>query len=209
MKYQSKKNPEIIASLDFKEEKFKTVRLIYLTGTDAGKSVSITESTFKRWWKKYEEPAEPNSDGSITKSEEVVAPAKNSPLDCLNIDYNKVNEPYPEPNEQKYVKKPQSVIDYENHGKRYNTELPDFDNMVKLLNPVIKKINKGYIKLEDGTTIWRKSTIINIYAADKTWELLTFSGLKSRVNKDKDRPYAFDIKTLDEFNKVLDALINE
>ena len=87
MKYQSKKNPEIIASLDFKEEKFKTVRLIYLTGPDAGKSVSITESTFKRWWKKYEEPAELNSDGSITKSEEVVAPAKNSPLDCLNIDY--------------------------------------------------------------------------------------------------------------------------
>ena len=33
MTYQSKKNPEITAALDFKQEKYNTVMMIYLTGS--------------------------------------------------------------------------------------------------------------------------------------------------------------------------------
>lgn len=214
MKYQSKKHPEVIASLDFKDEKFKTVMLIYLTGPDAGKSVSITESTFKRWWKKYEEPEQLNSDGTITKEEDAVAPAPTSPLDSLGIDYDKVNEPYPEPKEQKYIKKPESVVAYENRRRKHNDDLPEFDDMSEILSSVVKKVNKGYVRLEDGTTIWRKPTLINVYAADKTWEILTKAGFKSRVNTygksktvDKDRPYAFDIRSKEDFDRVVAALL--
>jgi len=214
MKYQSKKHPEVIASLDSKNEKFKTVILIYLTGPDAGKSVSITESTFKRWWKKYEEPEQLNSDGTITKEEDVVAPTPTSPLDNLGIDYDKVNEPYPEPKEQKYIKKPESVVAYENRRRKHNDDLPEFDDMAEILSSVVKKVNKGYVRLEDGTTIWRKPTLINVYAADKTWETLTEAGFKSRVNTygksktvDKDRPYAFDIYSKEDFDRVVAALL--
>lgn len=214
MKYQSKKHPEVIASLDSKNEKFKTVILIYLTGPDAGKSVSITESTFKRWWKKYEEPEQLNSDGTITKEEDVVAPTPTSPLDSLGIDYDKVNEPYPEPKEQKYIKKPESVVAYENRRRKHNDDLPEFDDMTAILSSVVKKVNKGYVRLEDGTTIWRKPTLINVYAADKTWEILTEAGFKSRVNTygksktiDKDRPYAFDIYSKEDFDRVVAALL--
>lgn len=217
MKYQSKKHPEVIASLDFKDEKFKTVMLIYLTGPDAGKSVSITESTFKRWWKKYEEAEQINSDVTVTKEEDAVAPSPTSPLDSLGIDYDKVNEPYPEPKCQKYIKKPESVVAYENKKRnRHNAELPEFEDMTETLMPAISKINKDYVRLKDDSTVWRKTSIINIYAAEDTWEKLTYAGLKSRANVagksqivDKKLPYAFDIRTKEEFDKVVKALLEE
>lgn len=218
MMYQSKKHPELIASLDFKDEKYKTVMLIYLTGPDKGKSVSITEATFKRWWKKYEGEVDtgvPPMEETSEVETQSVAPAKNSPLDCLNIDYDKVNEPYPEPENQKYIKKPESVVQYEARKKRsYNSDLPEFDAMLEVLMPVVKKVNKGYVKLEDKTTIWRKPTVINIYANEVTWAKLTIAGFKSRPNVagknqvlDKDRPYAFDIHNKEDFDEVVSVLV--
>lgn len=214
MKYQSKKHPEVIARLDSKNEKFKTVMLIYLTGSDAGKSVSITEATFKRWWKKYEGEVDTGVPPMVKKETENVQPASTSPLDSLGIDYDKVNEPYPEPKEQKYIKKPESVVAYENRRRKHNDDLPEFDDMTAILSSVVKKVNKGYVRLEDGTTIWRKPTLVNVYAADKTWEILTQAGFKSRVNTygksktiDKDRPYAFDIYSKEDFDRVVAALL--
>lgn len=216
MKYQSKKHPEVIASLDFKDEKFKTVMLIYLTGPDAGKSVSITESTFKRWWKKYEEPKQLNSDGTITKEEAVVAPAPTSPLDSLGIDYDKVNEPYPEPKEQKYIKKPESVIEYEQHKKRGHggtpTDIPELEEIVKILQPIIIKVNKDYVKLKDKTNFCRFKNSCTIYAAEGTWQKLTMLGFKfkpSPKSESADRPYVCKLTTKEEFDKVVKALLED
>ena len=136
--YQSKRNPEIKAKLESKDEKFKTVILEYVSGNEAGKTISITESTFKRWWKKVEDEI---------VSEPII---EKKASDILNLDYDKINEPYPEPTKQKYVPIPDSVIEYEEKKKvRYNADLPTQDDMIEQFGKKLSKINterQGLIK---------------------------------------------------------------
>lgn len=192
-KYQSKKNPEIIATLESVEEKYGTVILVYETGSDAGKSISITQSTFKRWWKLLTE------ESSLSES-------------SLDIDVKQVNTPYPEPVKQKYIPKPQSVIDYEaKQVKQYNNDLPSFEELVAEIGSICTKVNdtSRYVKLACKTTLWRKSNYIDIYACETTAEKLIAKGLQCSGNKDKDRPFAFRVKTKADYTLVLEALLNE
>jgi hypothetical protein len=211
MKYQSKKNPEVIASLTQQDEKYKTVIMVYLTGPDTGKAVSITEATLKRWWRKY--------DGDVDTSASTqpkVQPAETSPLDVLNIDYEKVNEPYPEPKEKKYIKKPDSVIEYENRKRKdYGKDLPTFEEMQNDFQTILLKLNKGYFYLKDGTstkdtsTIWRHASKVQVYANEATWTKLTAAGFKSEKNNDKARPFGFKITDREQYSKMVKALVED
>lgn len=188
MKYRSKKNPEIEASLDFEDEKYRTAMMIYLTGPDAGKSFSITTATLKRWW----EPI--NTVDSI-----------------LKLDSERINTPYNPNVKPHYIPKPQSVIDYENKkNTRYNASLPSFDVIVDDLGSKACKVNKNseYLKFNDKSTLWRKRSKIDIYASEDLWLKLSEVGLQSSANKDKERPFAFKIETESDYYKVLEAFEN-
>lgn len=186
MKYQSKKDPNVYATVDSYDEKYKTTILVYETGEKAGKSVNVSASTLKRWWRKVEDE------------------------NVLNIDFEQVNEPYPEPKEQKYIPKPQAVIEYEEKKlkKRYNGELPSFEQIVDMFGGKLKKVNEtsSYIKFNDESTMWRKSTCIDIYASETTWVKLTEAGFQSKPNKDKVRPYAIKILSKEEFDRMAEVL---
>lgn len=194
MKYVSKKDENIIASLDSTNEKYGTATLIYLTGENAGKSFSITTSTLKRWWKA-------TADSDVETS--------NNPL---HIDMEQVNTPYKPDVVPHYIPKPQSVIDYENksRGKKLNTELPVFEVIVETFAELLSKINETskYVKFKDGTTLWRKSSCIDIYATEHLFEPLTKAGLTSAPNKDKARPFAYHIETKEDFELAREVIIN-
>lgn len=49
--YSNRNNPEDTAIIVEENDKFKTVLLEYRTGENAGKTIKITTSTLKRWWK--------------------------------------------------------------------------------------------------------------------------------------------------------------
>lgn len=186
MNYVSKKDPSVIAKVVEQNEKYKTVILEYLTGENAGKTISITTSTLHRWWE--EDNSQP-----------------------VKIDYEVVNTPYPEPKTQRYIPKPQSVIEYEEKkaGKK-NTDLPTFEKMVEDMGAYSCKVNErsSYLKLNDKSTVWRKSSKIDVYASEELWIKLTNLGFTSSANKDKDRPFAFTIKSADEYSKLLEVVTN-
>ena len=197
MKYQSKRDPEVIAELDSINED-GSASMVYLTGPKTDTAFEVSESTFKRWWTKME-------DNEKTLNETNVQ-------DVLNIDYEQVNTPYPEPKEQKYISKPDSVVEYEEKKKRsrsrVNEDIPSFTKIVDDLGKFAKKINEtsGYLRFKDGTTLWRKITKIDIYAAEKTWEALTALSFTSKPNNDKARPFAFEIKTMEDYEKVVTGI---
>jgi hypothetical protein len=187
MKYQSKKDPTITAAFDFQNEKTKTITMIYLTGEKAGHSFDISASTLKRWWKKMD------------ATEEEVAEER-------------INAPYHPDVTPHYIPKPQSVIDYENakSTKRSNIDLPSFEDMVDTLQSVCKKVNETskYVQLLDSdTTIWRKSRSIDIYADEQIWTKLAESGLQSTANKDKKRPFAIKITSAEDYETLVNTLI--
>lgn len=189
MKYQSKKDPSIFATEDSYNEKSKTTILVYETGDKKGKSVSVSSTTLKRWWKKVDD-------------------------NPLNIDMEQVNKPYKPDVTPHYIPKPQSVIEYEENKKkaRYNSELPEFSQISDNLGEYCIKINEGskYVKFKDGkgTTLWRKSKYIDIYATETVWDAMTHKGFTSEPNKDKDRPYHFRINTKEEYDKVVEVIKN-
>ena len=188
MKYQSKKDSEIFAALDFQNEKTKTYRMIYLTGDKAGYSFEVAGSTLKRWWKKVE----------ATKEE---------------VDAEIINTPYNPDVTPHYIPKPQSVIEYEEGKKRgrYNGELPDFESMSNEFASITKRINETskYIAIKDSdTTIWRKSMYIDIYADNEYAEKFVSQGLTTKPNKDKKRPFHIQIKTSEEYDCMRNALID-
>lgn len=196
MKYQSKKDPEIIAAFDCENKKFNTTRLIYLTGDKKGKSFDVSNSTLKRWWKKVENDVE---------TEEVVEPVSNP----LNIDFDKVNEPYHPNVTPHYIPKPESVIEYEEKKhKKYNASLPTFEELTDMFGPYLKKANKTYLVFKTLTSLHRKGGCIMLYACESDWDALTHLGLTSSPNKDKDRPFAFKIVTEEEFEKAKGVLTN-
>ena len=185
--YTSKKDKNVKATIEQEEEKYGTVMMCYVSGPDKGKTFSITKSTLKRWWDKDEV----------------------SFMDT--IDFEKVNEPYPEPKVQKYIKKPQSVLEYEaKKGKKYNNDLPQFEQIVEQIQEYASKINdrSKYITLPDKTTVWRKTASVTVYATEGLWTKLTEVGLTSKPNKDKDRPFAFTIQSTEDYEKFLEVLSN-
>ena len=193
MKYQSKKDPEIIAAFDAANDKYNTTRLIYLTGENSGKSFDVSNSTLKRWWKKVEDEV----------TEETTNP--------LNIDMEQVNEPYNPKVTPHYIPKPQSVIEYEEKKKKkFNSDLPKFEEITENFGEFLSKINETsqYIKFKDGTTLWRKSGWIDIYATENVFTKLAEAGLTSSPNKDKVRPFAFRISSSDEYEKAKGVLAN-
>ena len=202
MKYQSKKDPTVVAEVKSYDEKCKTVILEYTDGPDKGKSLSITTSTLKRWWKKLSDDEDSAVEDPVDEREEKGA---------LAVDSEKVNETYAPDVTPHYIPKPESVVNYENKKrKRYNQDLPDFEDVVSRLESKAVKINENshYLKFEDKTTLWRKPTAIFVYAAEKTWEALTNKGLQSSNNNDKDRPFAFKIESAEDFEKVVEAIVN-
>lgn len=209
MKYQSKKDPSIIAAFDFEHEKFKTTRLIYLTGPKEGQSFEISNSTLKRWWKKLEnEEVEQNE----VQTEEVVEAQPNP----LNIDFEQVNTPYPEPKEKKYIPKPQAVIEYEEKKhKRVKADFDypkDYETLADLFvenNIKMKKVNRGYISLPDSSKIKLLSVGIGILASTELAEKFTARGFQAKPCIEKGTPFRFDVKNAEEYSKMLEALADE
>lgn len=195
MTYVSKKDENVTATIGLEREDGK-LEMVYLSGENAGKSFTVSESTLKRWWKKVETSPEPE------KSEDV--------MDILNIDEEKVNEPYPEPVEQKYIPKPKAVIEYEERkGKRYNTELPQYDDIPEILDNhgiAIKRFNAGYISLLDNSKIKRLTSCIGFLCSEKYWEKLVEKGFMSIPCIEKGTPFRVDIKTKEEFEKFIEVL---
>lgn len=191
--YQSKKDPSVTAKLEKKEEKYGTVLLEYITGNEVGKTISITSSTLKRWWKLLETKTEGESFEDT-------------------IDYEKVNTKYPEPKEKKYIPKPQSVIEYEaKKEKRYNSDLPTQDCMVERFASILSKINKTYIVFKtSGCWLERKSGYINLYASEEVWKILSEKGMEARKNgmKNTKLPVVFKITTMEEYELVAGVLEN-
>lgn len=194
MKYQNRKDTSKIAEVVKEEPKYNTLILKILEGEGAGKEISITNSTLKRYWKRIEE----------TESTEEKSLAQE-----MNVDMAKVNEPYPEPKEKKYIPKPKSVVEYEaKQAKKYNTALPEFADIADKFGEILKKVNEAskYVAFKDGSTLWRKNGWIDLYVTEQIWTGLTEVGLESKPNKDKDRPYAFRITTQEEYEKVVEAI---
>lgn len=195
--YQSKKDETVKAKLLSQDEKYGTSLLEYTEGKDAGKTVSITNSTLKRWWKKVEEDKKVEG--------------------ALKIDYEKVNTKYPEPVEQKYIPKPQSVIEYEEkRRKKYNNELPTQDEMVEHFSSLLSKINKTYIVFGKGFGVgcWleRKSGYTNLYATESVWMCLTENfGFEGRKNgmKNTKLPVVFKIETLEQYEVIKEVFTND
>lgn len=186
--YQSKKDETIFAVVEREEEKYGTTLLIYTSGPNSGKSFSLTNSTLKRWWKIV----------SVSESE-----------NPLNIDLNKVAEPYKPDVTPHYVKKPESVINYEESKKTRKTkDLPTLDTVVEDLGAWLNSINElsNYVKFKNDTTLWVKHSAVDIYATEAAWSRLTEAGFMSKPNKDKVRPFAFKLTTMEEYKKSVKAL---
>lgn len=71
MKYKNTRNSRI-ASLVSEDSKFKTVLLEY----EDGSTVSVSQSTFKRWWKKVAEPVEVQAEEPVVAEPVVEAPVQ-------------------------------------------------------------------------------------------------------------------------------------
>jgi hypothetical protein len=197
MTYESKKDPTVTAAFDFEDTKCNTTRLIYLTGDKAGQSFVVSNSTLKRWWRK------------IKTEEKVIEKTDDNPL---GLDFEQINTPYPEPKEQKYIPKPQSVIEYEESKKRNKCTfaLPkDYDEFANILadkNIALKKVNKGYISLSDNSKLKLLTNGIGVLASNELGEQLTLKGMKCRECIEKGTPFRFDIKDESMYNEMYNVL---
>ncbi len=194
--YRSKKpdKTDLTAEL-VKRPNEGTVILKYLTGDEKGKSVTISTSTLKRYWRK--EQAE---DTTTEKSAEEI----------LGIDMEEVNKPYKPDVTPHYIEKPESVKEYEENKrrKRHNVELPEFEDIVEKIGSISCKVNSNYVKLNDkATTVWRYSGFVACYATTDVAEKLSKAGLTSGPNKDKARPFSFIIKDVDSYNTLINTLV--
>jgi hypothetical protein len=171
-----------------KQPNESTVILEYLTGDEVGKTVTVTTGTLKRWWGKSTEK---------------------SANEILGVDADELNEPYPEPKEKKYIPKPQAVVEYEEKKKsRFNNDLPKYEDLEGLLDDIyFKKYDKdSHFMFKDKSTLWRKSSCIDLYVTEELWTKFTEAGFTSKPNKDKDRPFAIKVVTNDEWNLCLSVL---
>lgn len=191
MKYRSKKDPDVIAAFDFENEKCHTTTLIYLTGPKPGYSFTITNSTLSKYWELVEDVPKP--------------------LDFTKEEMEQINQPYKPDVTPHYIPKPQSVIEYEEkkHKSRRNNELPTFEEIIDIFGVVLKKINEksNYVLFKDGSAMHRQATAIKFNTVENIWTQLAEKGLESKANPDKDRPFAFVIKTKEEFDTVAEVIL--
>lgn len=215
MMYQSKKDSNVTAEVQSYDEKYKTVTMLLKTGPEAGKSLSITSSTLKRWWKQLDE-----NGNEVKSEEEQVSEDKTEACENpegstmpLGVDEAQVNKPYAPDVTPHYIPKPESVEKYEKRqrAKRYNSDLPGFEELKEKLDKHASKVNdtSNYIKLQDKSTVWRKSSGIFVYASEDLGCKLTEGGLVGSANNDKDRPFAFKITTMEEFEKLMGVFEDE
>jgi len=200
MQYKSKKTGEL-AHFDSKDEKYGTTTLVYDSGDKKGTAFQVTGSTLKRWWKKVDDSNEQESTDEEPKS-------------VSDIDADRINEPYPEPKEQKYIPKPEAVKEFEARKKRvrgkYNDTLPDYETATNQLGKVLKKINKGYAVFKNGSSLHRLNPAIVIFAEDQYREILEGLGLEAGDNsQDGARPYKFIIKDADTWNSFVEQALAE
>ena len=200
MQYKSKKTGEL-AHFDSKDEKYGTTTLVYDSGDKKGTAFQVTSSTLKRWWKKVDDSNEQESTDEEPKS-------------VSDIDADKINEPYPEPKEQKYIPKPEAVKEFEARKKRvrgkYNDTLPDYETATNQLGKVLKKINKGYAVFKNGSSLHRLNPAIVIFAEEQYREILEGLGLEAGDNsQDGARPYKFVIKDADTWNSFVEQVLAE
>lgn len=200
MQYKSKKTGEL-AHFDSKDEKYGTTTLVYDSGDKKGTAFQVTSSTLKRWWKKVDDSNEQESTDEEPKS-------------VSDIDADKINEPYPEPKEQKYIPKPEAVKEFEARKKRvrgkYNDTLPDYETATNQLGKVLKKINKGYAVFKNGSSLHRLNPAIVIFAEEQYREILEGLGLEAGDNsQDGARPYRFVIKDADTWNSFVEQALAE
>lgn len=187
MIYKSKKDETLTAKVVSTDEKCNTCILEYLSGDKVGKTIALTNSTLKRWWKKVDEPKTVD--------------------EILGIDNDVVNTKYPEPKVQKYIPKPKSVIEYEEKKKRTKCDLPDYESLKEIFANVAKKLNSSYIILKDETSIFRLTSFIRINAPEKYMEEFSELGLTGSPNKDNKRPLTYVIKSLEDFENVKEILL--
>ena len=186
--YKSKKHPEVTAKI-VKEPNEGTVILEYLTGDEVGKTVTVTTGTLKRWWSK-------------TTAEKTVN-------EILNVKPEDLTKPYAPKVTPHYIPKPASVVEYEEkQKKKFNGELPKYEDLIDTLDDCyFKRYDKdGHFMFKDKSTLWRKSTCIDLYVTEELWTKLTEAGFTSKENKDKDRPFAIKVKTADEWDKCLSVI---
>lgn len=207
MQYKSKKTGEL-AHFESKDEKYGTTTLVYDSGDKKGNSFQVTGSTLKRWWKKVD------TDNESEESANLVAPDTDVPKSVADIDVDRVNEPYPEPKEKKYIPKPEAVKEFEARKKRvrgkYNDTLPDYEEATNQIAKALKKINKGYAIFKNGSSLHRLNPAIVIYAEEQYKEILEGLGLEAGDNsKDEVRPYKFVIKDVDTWNSFVEQALDE
>lgn len=200
MQYKSKKTSEL-AHFDSKDEKYGTTTLVYDSGDKKGTAFQVTSSTLKRWWKKVDDSNEQESTDGEPKS-------------VSDIDADRINEPYPEPKEQKYIPKPKAVKEFEARKKRvrgkYNDTLPDYETATNQVAKVLKKINKGYAVFKNGSSLHRLNPAIVIFAEEQYREILEGLGLEAGDNsQDGARPYKFVIKDADTWNSFVEQVLAE
>lgn len=188
--YSSKKQgkSDVKAEL-IKRPNDNTVILKYLSGEHKDKTVTLTTGTLKRYWREE-------------KSEKSVE-------EILNIDMDEVNKPYKPDVKPHYIPKPDSVKEYEaNKRNRHNFDLPEFETIVEQIGFICCKVNTNYVKLNDkASTVWRYAGHVACYCTEDVWSKLTEAGLQSSPNKDKYRPFSFIIKSKDDYDKLIDALV--
>ena len=191
MKYQSKKDPTIFATVDSYDEKYKTTILVYETGENKGKSINVASTTLKRWWRKVEDD------------------------NPLNIDMEQISKPYKPDVTPHYIPKPQSVIEYEENKKKARKKVLDFTlpsdyevfaDMLANNSITIKRVNTGYISLPDNTKLKLLTNGIGILASNDVAEQLSKRGLPSKSCIEKGTPFRFDITNAEEYDKMWEAL---
>ena len=200
MQYKSKKTGEL-AHFDSQDEKYGTTTLVYDSGDKKGTAFQVTGPTLKRWWKKVDDSNEQESTDEEPKS-------------VSDIDADRINEPYPEPKEQKYIPKPKAVKEFEARKKRvrgkYNDTLPDYETATNQVAKVLKKINKGYAVFKNGSSLHRLNPAIVIFAEEQYREILEGLGLEAGDNsQDGARPYRFVIKDADTWNSFVEQILAE
>jgi len=184
MKYRSKTDLSLVAQVYEVDEKRKTTSLEYLTGEEKGKTICITNPTLKRWWTPIDDEALESDDSGLK-----FVPKK----------------------KPKYVPKPPAVVEYEERraAKINNNELPSFHEVANIFAEALARAQarSKYVMFHDGTTLWRKTHCIDVYANTDTAEKLVKSGLKAKPNKDRFRPFHIRLENKVDYEKAEAALL--
>lgn len=201
--YKSKRLDNVYAVLISEDVAKNTVTLAYVNGNDAGTNITISLNTLKRWWHKMNPEEEPDTTKKEVDTETVIS-------NVLDIDMEKVNEPYPEPKFKKKIKKPDSVVKYEQRRCRSNPDLPSFEELIEMFKPVLNRVNEPslYITLTNKCMVCKKAKSIDVVATEEVMPSLAETGLLCKPYAYKAAPYMFKLVTLEMLEKAKEVLFN-